>query len=123
MFCVKCGSATFDKKAGPKTSDGYHTFEELYDHRIALWIALLRNIHGSEEYDGNPAIWRSRKHSDGSSFPGWFLLGYDTRKGRMITYHLPDSCWERCDFAIDFPVSPEFDGHTSADVLERLRHL
>ena len=21
-------------------SDGYHTFKELYDHRIALWIAL-----------------------------------------------------------------------------------
>jgi len=103
-----------------QTSDGYHTFDELYDHRITLWIALCRNFckHAMLSYP-----WRSRIHSDGTSFEGWFVLGYRSLPGEQITYHLPDSRWDECNFAVDLDRCPTFDGHTSADVIERLKRL
>lgn len=100
-----------------KISDGYHTFAELYEHRIELYITLCRVLR--IKYP----IWRSRLHSDGTGFEGWFVLGLDTMRGKQITYHLPDSRWDDCGFAMTLPQAPPFDGHTSADVLERLRKL
>ncbi len=39
---------TFDKSETdatfPCTCDGYHTFDELYDHRITLYISLCKQI-------------------------------------------------------------------------------
>ena len=101
-------------------SDGYHTFGELYEHRIELWIKLCDYL--SLPADSNsPRVWRSRLHSDGSVFNGWFILGYGEEAGEQVTYHLPNNRWDDTDFAITLPRAPEFDGHTSADVLERLK--
>jgi hypothetical protein len=97
-------------------SDGYHTFGELYEHRIELFIALCKNVDGI-------TVWKSRKHSDGTSFEGWFSLGIGLSKGEQITYHLPDKYWDELDFTHTLESAPEFDGHTSADVLKRLRKL
>ena len=105
-----------------KISDGYHTFDELYDHRITLWIALLRRTALTNRESLNPT-WRARLHSDGSSIEGWFVLGMFRQPGHQITYHLPMSRWSECDFAITLDRAPEFDGHTSADVLERIKRL
>lgn len=96
-------------------SDGYHTFNELYDHRIALFIALCRQL-GDE-------VWRSRLHSDGTGFEGWFVLGINSDPGSQITYHLPDNKWDECKFAATLDRAPQFDGHTSADVVSRLGRL
>ena len=101
-------------------SDGYHTFGELYEHRIALFIALCRtyaDTHFPIE------VWRSKLHFDGSSFDGWFIMGIRKEKGNQITYHLPMSKWDETDFAETLECAPEWDGHTSADVLERLKKL
>lgn len=98
-----------------ETSDGFHTFNELYEHRILLWIALCRCYKDRS--------WKSMKHSDGSSFEGWFLLGLDKNKGEQKTYHLPMNRWEECNFAETLDISPEFDGHTSQDVLKRISSL
>lgn len=105
-------------------SDGYHTFGELYEHRHVLFIALCRKVweHEFTNNGGSPA-WRSKKHSDGSEWQGWFLLGLNKEVGKQITYHLPISKWEECNFAETLDQAPEFDGHTSADVLERLKSL
>ena len=100
-------------------SDGYHTFDELYDHRITIYIALCRTLHFQVSYHGE--IWRSQKHSDGSNFDGWFILGIRKEKGKQITYHLPNERWNETDFAETLDKAPEFDGHTSADVLERIK--
>lgn len=59
-----------------KISDGYHTFGELYEHRIALFIALCRAIEGTE----NDA-WKMPPKD------GWFLMGIGKEKGKQITYH------------------------------------
>jgi hypothetical protein len=107
--------------------DGYHTFGELYDHRVALWIALCGIISsdcghcsGNDNYS-----WRSKRHSDGElSFGGmWFVLGIGKEKGEQITYHLPIEKWDECEFAETLEKAPEFDGHTSDDVLERLKEI
>ena len=94
-------------------SDGYHTFDELYDHRCLLFIALMKM---------NPEISRmSFKHSDDSEFEGWFIAGMRLSSG-MVTYHLPDKFH---DLAVDAGAkilfrAPEWDGHTSSDVIDRL---
>jgi hypothetical protein len=101
-------------------SDGYHTFDELYDHRMELYIQLCKCIN---IINGQGTVWRSWLHSDGSKFDDWFVLGVDKAEGTQITYHLPASAWGRTSFAETLDKAPEFDGHTSADVLERLKKL
>lgn len=102
-------------------SDGSHTFDELYEHRFGLYIALCKFLatdDGFERY-----VWRSLQHSDGPSYEGWFLLGIEKGAGVQITYHLPLSKWDECAFADTLERAPEWDGHTSADVLERIKRL
>lgn len=110
-----------------KISDGYHTFGELYEHRIELFIAICRIVAEvtlvlprAQEV---PPVWKSLKQSNGEEFEGWFLLGMGTEKGTQITYHLPFSKWQECKFAKTVDCAPDWDGHTSADVLERLKKL
>lgn len=100
------------------TCDGYYTYDELYDHRITLYIALCKQM-----FFNGPIIWRSKLHSDGSAWVGWFILGIYKEKGKQITYHIPIERWHETDFASECPRSPEWDGHTSQDVLERLKTL
>ena len=106
------------------TCDGYHTFAELYEHRIALYISLCRQV--SIWNESSPSeVWRSKKHSDGElAFGGtWFVLGINHKKGEQITYHLPIERWDECAFAEELERAPEWDGHTSDDVLERIEKL
>lgn len=103
---------------GVDVSDGYHTFAELYEHRIALFIALCEEV---DVHTPTGHVWRSKLHSDGSSFEGWFIMGIGTEPGRQISYHLPMSKWADTDWlGTENARAPEFDGHTSADVLKRL---
>ena len=97
-----------------KISDGYHTFDELYDHRITLFIALCKVT----KYQ----VWKSRKHSDGSEWEGLFILGINKEAGHQITYHLPISRWDEIDCDVE-ERAPEWDGHSSADVLKRLKEI
>jgi len=111
-------------------SDGYHTFDDLYDHRLTLWIAYCKlwdsarsqSVWKTEE---GPRfyVWRSKLHSDGSSYDGWFVLGIMPPDGKQLTYHVPIGRWDECSFARELERSPEFDGHTSEDVLKRLKSL
>ncbi len=104
--------------------DGYHTFTELYDHRIELYIALTRLLATKYtlQIDGE-GVWKSKTHSDGSTWDGWFIMGISTIPGQQITYHLPISKWDECYFAKTLEKAPEFDGHSSDDILQRLKQL
>lgn len=102
-------------------SDGYHTFDELYNHRITLYIALCKNLESPVGDWRN--VWRSHLHSDGSRFDGWFLLGIGTQAGHQITYHIPNERWDETEFAETLNKAPEFDGHSSTNVLDRLKKL
>ncbi len=115
--------------------DGYHSFTELYDHRITLYVALCKTLKtawkeyiykyelGDDNKDWPNPVWRSKKHSDGEAWDGWFILGIHKGKGEQITYHIPMSRWEDTNFADTLELAPEWDGHTPQDVLERLKNL
>ena len=101
-----------DKDIG-ETSDGYHTFNELYEHRISLFVALMLSH--------KELSWIAHKHDDGSFYDGWVLAGMDLPTG-TITYHLPDIRLQSFDGKGVRILSraPEWDGHDSMDVIERL---
>lgn len=100
-----------------EVSDGFHTFNELYEHRHFLFLAFARVAPGYS--------WASTKHSDGSDTgPDWFVAGIGLPNGD-ITYHLPSRYWsDACQVVTEIlPRAPEWDGHTSFDVLHRLRQF
>lgn len=106
-----------------KISDGYHTFNELYEHRIELFITLCKFYASVASEYNLEEPWKSTTHSDNSIIEGWFVMGINSEKGKQITYHLPMSKWEDCKLIRTLDKAPEWDGHTSADVLERLKTL
>jgi len=116
-----------------QVSDGYHTIEELYNHRITLYIALCKakqkwmvacpDMRHQAKNGYDKLVWRSKFHSDGSIIDGWFILGIGRKKGEQITYHIPMDKWDDCDFAETLEKAPKWDKHTSDDVLERLAKL
>ena len=105
-----------------EVSDGYHTFNELYEHRCLLFCVIIEAL-GRAFVKGGWDVWKSRKHHDGTSIDGWFIAGatphYKGLKG--ITYHLPDSVWDYIKHVRELDRAPEWGGHTSQDVIERLK--
>lgn len=108
--------------------DGYHTLREVYDHRMAIFSALLRVV--SFNTKSIDPCWKSKHHSDCagignpccSMFEGFFVAGIGYKPGTQITYHLPLKMWD--DVKVPPLVkAPPYDGHTSDDVLERLKTL
>ena len=94
-------------------SDWYHTFWELYKHRIHLFIALCKSLNR------NYSIIKSKKHFDWSEYEWWFIVQLETPVWQ-ISYHLPNEYWDKCDFIQTVDRANEWDWHTSDDVLERL---
>jgi hypothetical protein len=94
-----------------QVSDGYHTFEELYTHRLYLYVALMMSH--------KDISWKSEKHSDGTVYPGWFVAGMRLPNGD-ITYHIPMTMWDSLTGIEELIIAPEWDGHTSNDVLDRI---
>jgi hypothetical protein len=99
-----------------QVSDGFHTFAELYEHRCLLYLAFLKLLQ-------SPHSFRAKKHQDGYSFEGWFLVGTVLPGEGQISYHLPDSMWDLADFLETIKLAPEWDGHTSQCVVDRLRNI
>ena len=104
-------NSLFIKCDPSKVSDGYHTFEELYDHRCLLFIHLLQ-IHQNLSF-------ASYFHDDGTTWDGWFVAGCKL-DGGIITYHLPEKFAELIPSFLWIEKAPLWDGHTSKDVCDRL---
>lgn len=102
-----------DKSITGETSDGYHSFNELYEHRHALFLALADSTLDIS--------WMSKKHHDESEMEGWFIAGIRLKEGD-ISYHLPMRLWNACANGafVVLPKAPPWDGHTSKDVIDRL---
>lgn len=97
-------------------SDGYHTFDELYEFR-KLYNAALFNEWAMMGING---VHKSKCHSDGQPCfgGGWFIVVAMLPTGQ-ISNHYPMSDWElfKC---VELPRAYEYDGHTPNDVMERL---
>lgn len=95
-------------------SDGFHTFGELYEHRIILFACLSLVVRERLE------SWVSKLHHDGTGYEGWFIGGIRLPTGD-ITYHMPMEHWDLlAEHAQVLERGKPWDGHTSEDVLKRL---
>lgn len=87
-------------------SDGYHTYNELYHHRMILF-SIICNQNKSMS-------WKSKLHADGTMFDDFFIVGINTPEGQF-TYHYHIDNWDLFD-VLELPNAPEYDGHTPGDV-------
>ena len=95
------------------TSDGYHTFNELYHHRTVLFSVICS--------EHRQLCWKSRKHHDGTMYDGMFIVGINTPLGQA-TYHCENEYWDI--FVVpELDTAPEWDGHTPEQALERIGSL
>lgn len=96
-------------------SDGYHTFNGLYEQRMILFAALVKAYKDK--------AWKSYRHEDGEYCfgGGWFIVGIDTPEG-SYTYHYENKYWGMFD-CVDLQRGKHWDGHTEADAETRLMSL
>ena len=93
-----------------KLSDGYHTFNELYYHRMVLFSVICnQNKHCS---------WKSWLHHDGTMFEDYFIVGITTPEGDY-TYHYHKDYWDMFDVA-EYDKANAWDGHKSDDIVRLL---
>lgn len=87
-------------------SDGYHTFNELYFHRMTLFAVICNQ--------NKELAWKSLKHEDGSMFDDFFIVGIDTPAGQY-TYHYHIKHWKKFNVK-EILKAPKYDGHKPDDV-------
>lgn len=111
---------TLEKFKPDGISDGYHTFGELYDFRKMYNAVLFNEWHKMELYD----VHKSIRHYEGDICfgGGWFIVSAKLPTGQISNhYKLED--WDLFKIPATDKCKHEFDGHTSEDVLERLKLL
>ena len=96
------------------------TIQELYDFRL-MYNALLFNEWSKHD---TIEVYKSKKHSDGElCFDGeWFVVVAILPTGQ-ITNHYHIKYWDYFQIKEYPQVKDEFDGHTSIDVLKRLKSM
>lgn len=97
-----------------ETSDGYHTFNELYHHRAVLFSVIVKAFPDK--------AWKSKQHNDGTMYDGMFIVGIDTPEGQATYHYDIDPYWDmfKCQ---ELARAPKWDGHTPAQAIERIGKL
>ena len=106
--------ATLGPKVTGNTSDGYHTFNELYHHRAVLFSVIVR--------DHRELAWKSMRHHDGTMYDGMFIVGIETPEGQATYHYDIDPYWDMFNCK-ELDQAPEWDGHTSSEAIERIATL
>ena len=101
-------------------SDGYHTFNELYEFRKLYNAALFNEWAAKGKYD----VHKSLKHYDGEDCfgGGWFIVVAILPTGQ-ITNHYKLKDWNLFKVPEIEKAKYPFDGHTPQDVLKRLSEI
>lgn len=99
------------EKITGETSDGYHTFNELYHHRAVLFSVICRCFPERS--------WKSRKHHDGTMYPGMFIVGIETDNGQATYHYDIEPYWDMFPLK-ELEQAPEWDGHTPQEAIERI---
>jgi len=123
--CEVCGSDWSREVEPPEitgsTSDGYHTFDELYEFRMLYHAAFVNALPTYQGRSLTPTTVKSWKHSDGEPCfdGGWFIVVTTLPTGQ-ISNHYEANNWNLFDVSeVDLP--PAYDGHDASDVLNRLQ--
>lgn len=106
--------ATLRRGVTGDTSDGYHTFNELYHHRAVLFSVIVRMMPDK--------AWKSKLHHTGDMFDGMFIVGIETPSGQATYHYDIDPYWEMFDCK-ELERAPEWDGHTPSQAIERIATL
>lgn len=110
-----------------QVSDGWHTFKELYDFRLAYTALALNSLYAKEIHGpsgGNfSQIHKSWKHHDGEWCFGeekkWFIV-VAVLDGKPISNHYKAEHWGLFKIPeVEKSVVP-YDGHDAYDVLKRI---
>lgn len=96
------------------TSDGYHTFNELYHHRAVLFSVIVKAF--------SDKAWKSLRHHDDTMYDGMFIVGIDTPEGQATYHYDIDPYWDMFECR-ELVRAPEWDGHTPAQAIERIGEL
>jgi hypothetical protein len=103
------------------TSDGFHTFKELYEMRMLLTAGFFGYLTLT-----TAKVCRSKKHSDGS-VPfggGWFIVVAELPNDiGQISFHYELKDWDLFDEIPEVDTPPVYDGHTTDDVADRIRRF
>lgn len=110
ITCKKCGKSI----RATSVTDGYHSFDELYEHRCLLFIALMKQMP-------DKAFW-AHKNNKGEEWNGWIICAIETDHGQ-ISYHVPERHIVLLSGIREKDRNNTYDGHTSDNVLERLKML
>lgn len=103
-----------DREIDENTSDWYHTFKELYEHRIALYIRLVNET--KYKYKRHKSIF----HNDWSNMDWRFIVMWYVPE--QISYHLPLDKRQLVDCP-EQKKADKRDWHTADDVVNRLKWL
>lgn len=105
---LECINQLINIKDIGEFSDGYHTFNSLYEQRCVLFATLVNTY--------KDLAWKSYKHENGELCfgGGWFIVGIDTPEG-SYTYHYENKYWDMFHCK-ELECSKNFDGHTDKDV-------
>jgi hypothetical protein len=112
---------SYQKEISEDTSDGYHTFKELYEFRKVYNAALFNEwTKLYSDYD----VHKSWKHNDGELCfgGGWFIVVAILPDGQ-ISNHYKAEDWDLFQIPEVEKAKYEFDGHTSADTIKRLKNI
>ena len=103
-----------------EVSDGYHTFNELYEYRMLYNAALFNEFAKQGLYD----VHKSRKHSDGE-YPfgdsNWFIVMAELPTGQ-ISNHYEMKDWDKFQIP-EKPLANKWDEHSPRDVADRLTNF
>ena len=106
--------ATLGSEVTGETSDGYHTFNELYHHRAVLFSVIVR--------DHPERAWKAKAHHDGTMYDGMFIVGIETPEGQATYHYDLNPYWDMFDCR-ELESAPEWDGHTPDDAIARIATL
>ena len=97
-----------------ESSDGFHTFNELYHHRAVLFMTLCHIFW--------QRAWKSKKHHDGTMYPGMFIVGLNLPDGQATYHYDIDPYWDMFDVPVR-EAAPEWDGHTPTEAINRIQRF
>ena len=107
-------AATLGDEINGETSDGYHTFNELYHHRAVLFSVVVAA--------NSSRAWKSKSHHDGTMYDGMFIVGVDTPQGQATYHYDVEPYWDMF-WCKELERAPEWDGHTPEQAIERIGSL
>lgn len=96
------------------TSDGYHTFNELYHHRAVLFSVIVKAFPDK--------AWKSKMHHDGTMYDGMFIVGIETPSGQATYHYDVDPYWNMFECQ-ELERAPEWDGHSPQEAIDRIGKL